>query len=250
MRIHLVSATRSPVRLVKDERELRKLHGPGDMFGESAGAIPLDDVTAVTLVAPYSPPGRPGVWFLFGTAAGLFAISLGIDLRLLRMAAFLPLAFAIVLAIIPTGASSTRVLARVVAAGQPYMLALAREDLSAFRIEVPGARWTDEEEGLDARPLKPHERLRLRLMQIGLVMTMTSVSSVAMLYLQQQPQMMDDGPSADVLSWFLKAAESVALVLFVACWIAIALTGLDAKRSRNRGGDRQHPADDRRRGVD
>ncbi len=231
MRIHLVSATRSPVRLVKDGRELRQLHGLSDMFGNGSGAIMLDEASSVTVVAPYNQPGRPTVWFLLGVASGLFAMSLGIDMTLLQMAAFIPLALAIVLAILPVAVSTPGVLVRLVAGGHPHMLALRREDLSAFRIEVPDAEWKDEEEGLGSRPLNRRERLRLRLMQIGLIMTMTSLSTLAMLYMQQQPGIIPDGDmSAEMLIWLLRGAEVVALALFAACWVAIVRTGIKARR--------------------
>lgn len=237
MRIDLVSARHSPVRLVKDGRELRQLHSPFDMFGDTSSAIALDAVTSVTVVAPYNRPSRTLVWFLFGMAAGLLTISLGIDVTLLRIAACLPLAFGIVLAIIPPGSSSTRVLVRVVSAGRPHMLAMAREEISTFQQEVPSAEWKDEEEGMGVRPLNPKERLRLKLMQIGLVMTMTSISSVAMIYMQQQPGII---PENDVTSaylvWFLRIAEVVALVLFVACWIMLVRTGMRARRAMTNGG--------------
>jgi len=230
MRIDLVSARHSPVRLVKDGRELRQLHSPFDMFGDTSSAIALDAVTSVTVVAPYNPPARTIVWFLFGIAAGLLTISLGIDMTLLRIAACLPLAFGIVLAIIPPGSSSTRVLVRVVCGGLPHMLALAREELSTFRQEMPDAEWKDEEEGMGARPLNPRERLRLKLMQIGLVMSMTSISSVAMIYMQQHPGIIPENDvSSEYLVWFLRIAEIVALVLFVACWIALVRTGMRAR---------------------
>lgn len=232
MRIDLVSARHVPLRLVKDGAELRQLHSPFDMFGDTAGAIPLDQVTSVTVVAPYSAPTRGMVWFLFGIACGLLTISLGIDVTLLRMAACLPLAFAIVLAIIPPGSSSTRVLVRIVSAGRPYMLAMAREDLSTFKQEVPKAEWKDEEEGMGDEPLNVRERFRLKLMQIGLVMSMTSISSVAIMYIQRQPGLLPAGEvSSDYLIWFLRGAEIVALVLFVACWIALVRTGMRARRT-------------------
>lgn len=232
MRIDLVSARHSPVRLVKDGRELRQLHSPFDMFGNTSGSISLDAVSSVTVVAPYNQPSRTIVWFLFGMASGLLAISLGINVTLLRMAACLPLAFAIVLAIIPPGSSSTRVLVRIVSAARPHMLAMAREELSTFRQEVPDAEWKDEEDGMGAKPLNPRERLRLKLMQIGLVMSMTSISSVAMIYLQQHPGMIPENDvSSDYLVWFLRAAEVVALVLFVACWITLVRTGMRARQA-------------------
>jgi len=233
MRIHLVSATRSPVRLVKDGRELRQLHGLSDMFRDGSSAIMLDETSSVTVVAPYNRPGRPGVWFLLGMAAGLLAMSLGIDMTLLQAAAFLPLAFAIVLAILPVAVSTPSVLVRLVAGGHPHMLALRREDLSAFRTETPDAEWKDEEEGLGSRPLNRRERLRLRLMQIGLVMTMTSLSTLAMLYIQQQPGMIRDGDvSGEMLIWLLRGAEVVALALFASCWVAIVRTGMKARKER------------------
>ena len=229
MRIHLVSATRSPVRLVKDGRELRQLHSPFDMFGDTSGAISLDETTSVTVVAPYNQPSRAAVWFLFGMAAGLLTISLGIDVSLLQIAACLPLAFAIVLSIIPFGSSSTRVLIRMRSAGRPLMLAIAREDLSTFRQEVPSAEWKDEEDGMGEKSLNPRERLRLKLMQIGLVMTMTSISSVAMIYMQQHPGFIPDDIAGDLLIWFLRGGEIIALVLFVACWTALLRTRLNAR---------------------
>ncbi|MFZ3481769.1 hypothetical protein [Sphingomonas sp. 3-13AW] len=234
MKIDLVSARHSPVRLIKDGRELRQFHGAFDMFDEKSGAISLDELTSVSVVAPYNRPSRRSIWFLFGLASGILGIILGIDPSILEVAISLPIAFAIVLSMIPSGSSTAQVLVRIVSSGRPHMLAMAREDLSRFRQEVPGAEWDDEEQGMRAKPLKPRERLRLKLMQIGLAMGMVSLSSGALIYLQDQPGLLPLGhPAGDALVTILAASEAVALILFVACWVVWVRTTLRARRQRN-----------------
>ena len=231
MKIHLVTANRAPVRLVHDGRELRILHGPFEMFVTTTSSIRLDDVESVSVVAPYDPPSRPVIWFLVGATIALLSLSLGIDMDLLRMAASLPLALAIVLAIVPIAGSSTRVLLRLRTGDRSYMIAVPRENLSALRGHFPDAEWHDEDLEMGELPLTGKERLRLKLMQISAVMSMISLSAIAMTWLEKQTEVMSDGTTVNVLFWSMQAAEVAALVLFGACWFAIVRTTMRARKA-------------------
>lgn len=223
MKLLLISPEKPPVRLLQHGGNLRTAVGPMEMFKSHVGELALADIDCARVIAPYNRPVRVMPFVLLAFALGLLLTALPYPAASLMLFSAVPIALAIVSFIVPSFGNSTWVIVTIKERGREHMIAVKREEAPDLRRLLRPDVWLDDLPAMDSQPLTEQERVRMKLMQVGMALLTVSFSAFAITALQSRNLGMGVGTlpeqAQDAITIMFITVEIGAFVLFGAGWV-------------------------------
>lgn len=223
MKLLLISPEKPPVRLLRQGGNLRTAVGPTDMFKPHVGAFALSDIDCARVIAPYNRPVRVVPFVLLAFALGLLLTALPYPTASVMLFSAVPIALAIVSFIVPAFGNSTWVIVTIKENGREHMIAVKREETGDLKRIVPQGVWLDDPPAMESQTLTEQERVRLKLMQVGMALLTVSFSAFAITALQSRNLGLGVGTlpkqAQDAITVMFIVVEIGAFVLFAAGWV-------------------------------